>query len=668
MLKLLGSTPLFSLGSGDGDSDDDRLQPVEHADRSNAIVKSVRANDDRTRFTLLHTNDEHSHLIPFPVVNSHPERDGTAVGGFARLAGAVRQVREEKQASDEDVLLLSAGDLIAGPPFGWLPLDGMAPELELMQYIGYDAAVVGNHEFDYGPETLAEYYSAGGYPDAHEEMPVLGTNVDPPPGHGLDDVGLLPTTTIELQDGTSIGIFGLLGEGAIDVILETEPVSFADQHETARDTVAELRDDGADIVIALTHSGVSEDEELAQAVDGIDLIVGGHSHTVLDQPLIEGGTIIVQAGAHLEYLGRLELAYDSASGSLELLNEREGIDFLRPLDSTVPEAPDVREMVSEYESRLHGYVDETTRGEFARFDESLMRSDFSLSRGPPNTETALGNFITDAIRLETGNHIDERVDFAFYPDGLIRERLVPGEVDWADEEVLFYDLVTTSGLGYGEDGRPGYPIVSFWMTEEEILRSMEVSVLLSGLLGSSYFIQVSGGRFEYDPDRATWGTVPVVDMPLPAYRAVLEAERYVGDGVQDDEQYETLEGGDDLYRVATDYYLGSQIPIVGEIVSRLEVTPKDEDGNPIDLEDAIVQRDDGRELKVWETVARYAGSQPQDDDGVPRLSEQYHEREGRLLETSGLPLALMPIAGAAAVGAAGYGIYRWRRNRPDRKE
>lgn len=642
MLTLLGTSPLGSLAADNSDED-----------------------GGRTRFTVLHTNDEHSHLIPFPVVNDHPERGGTARGGFARLAGAVRQVRNEKQAAGDDVVLLSAGDLISGPPFGWLPLEGVAAELELMQYVGYDAAVVGNHEFDYGPGALAEYYAAGGYPDAHERMPVLGTNITPPSGHGLDDIGLLPTTTMELRDGTTVGVFGLLGESAIDVILKTDPIAFADQHETARETVTELQAGGADIVVALTHAGVEEDRELAQAIDGIDLIVGGHSHTALTQPLNEDGTIIAQAGAHLEYLGQLELAYDRASDSIELLNDRDGTAFLRPLDATVPEAPDVREMVAEYESRLHSHVEATTHGEFSRFDEFLMRSDVSLSRGPPRTETALGNFITDAIRLETGRHLGERVDFAFYPDGLIREQLAPGAVEWADGEVLFYDLVTTSGIGVGNDGRPGYPVVSFWVTEDEIRRAMEVSILLSGVMGPAYFMQVSGGRFEYDPDRATWGTVPVVDTPLPAYRALLGAERYVGDGIQDDAQYEPLDGGDRLYRVATDYYLGSQIPVVGEIVSRLEVTPKNETGDPIALADAIVERADGRELKVWETVARYAENQPQDADGTPRLAQQYHDRDGRLLETSGRPLALKPLAGAAAVGAAGYGVHRWRQGRSD---
>lgn len=660
MLTLLGSSALYSFSSGA--SGDEQAQYTGRAGQSAANVGAVReaASGGRTRFTLLHTNDEHSHLIPFPIVNDH-EQEGTAQGGFARLAGAVSQVREEKEDSDQDVLLFSAGDHLSGPPFGWLPLSGVAPEMELMQHIGYDGVVVGNHEFDYGAEFLGEYYISGGYPNAHEQLPVLGTNINPPSRHELDDAELRDTTTIELRDGTSIGLFGLLGEGAIEVTMDTkiDSLEFSDQHETARETAADLRDEGADIVMALTHAGVKEDWELARAVDDIDLIVGGHSHTTLNQPILENDTHIVQAGNHLSHLGQLELAYDTASGTLELLNEDEGVDYLHPLDASVPSDPNVREMVSEYESQLHDYVEEVSGGEYTRFDETLMRSDVTLSRGKPRMEMPLGNFITDAMRLETGDFLDERVDFAFLPDGIIREQLFTGEGEWAKDEVLFYDLVTTSGIGEGRDDRPGYPVVSFWATEDEILRAMESSILLTEVMGALAFIQVSGGRFEFDPSRATWGQVPVVDLPLPAYRAILDAERYVGDGVQDDESYESLDGGDTLYRVATDYYLGSLIPEIGEIVPRLDVTPKDESGNEIDLEEAIVKRDDDTELKVWETIASYAEKQPEDEDGTPRLPERYHEPEGRLVEGSGLPLALNPAAGAVAAGTVGYGIHQW---------
>lgn len=658
VLTLLGSSALSGLGASN--TEGKRRSMPSDVGAGVRLGSGRLSGDGAVEFTILHTNDEHSHLVPFPAVDYHPERGDLARGGFARLAERVREIRAEKRRHGEDVFLLSAGDLISGPPFGWLPLDGIAPELRLMQHLGYDAVAVGNHEFDYGPETLARYYEAGGYPEAHESMPLLGSNVDPPDGHELDTIDLHETTTLELRDGTTLGVFSLLGEDAIRVAPLTEPVEFSNQQETARRAVRHLRDAGADIVVALTHSGVEEDLALAD-VDGIDLVVGGHSHTALHRPLVEGDTIIVQAGHHLQYLGKLELAFDPETGALGVRNDPGETDVLLPLDSSVPEAADVREMVGAYEDALHTYVEELTGGEVTRFDDVVARSEFSLPREPSFEETPLGNFITDALRLETAAVLEDRVDFAFQADGLIRERLRPGRAAWADGEVVFYDLVTTSGLGTGHDGRPGYPVVSFWVTEDEVLRSLEISVLLSELLGSSYFLQLSGGRMEFDPNRAVWGKIPVVDTPLPAYRAITGAERYIGEGIQNDDRFEPLEGGDRLYRIATDYYVGMQIPSVGELVPRLEVEPKDRNGKPMSLEDAIVRREDGRELKVWETLVRYARNQPLDDDGTPRLSAYYRQTDDRLTKITGRPLFLKPMVGAAvAAGAIGYGIRRWR--------
>lgn len=636
----------------------------DHVGRHRSAARSD--DDDLTRFTLLHTNDEHSHLVPFPRSHHDPEAGGPALGGFARLAGTVREIRREREAAGEDVLLLSAGDIFAGPPFGWLPMAGLAPELRLLQDLGYDAVVVGNHEFDYGPETLAQYCAVGGYPEAHATTPLLGANVHPPADHDLHDVGLHESVTLELRDDTQVGVGGLIGEDAVRVAPKTDPVEFSDPVETARRLVDDLRADGADVVVLLTHAGVDEDRPLAREVDGVDLIVGGHSHTSLHRPLVEGDTHVVQAGANLRYLGVLELGYRPATGEVTLLSDPDETDLLVPLDEHAPVAAETRETVDAYAEELDAYLAEVTGGAFTRADAPVMRSDVAVSREPPQQETPLGNFVTDAIRLETAAVLGERVDVAFQADGLIRADLTPGTVAWSEGQVVLYDLLTTSAIGVGRDDRPGYPVVSFWVTEEEVIRSLELSVLLSELLGEAYFLQVSGARVEYDPDRALWGTVPFVDTPLPAYRATLSAERYTGDGVQDaneeDDPYEPIGDGDRLVRVATDYHVGLQIPSVGEIVPRLAVQPKDRHGEPIDLDDAIVHLDDGTELKVWDAVVRHATNQPTDADGTPRLASTYHGPDGRLREADGRPLVLKPLAGAAAVaGAIGYGVHRWRR-------
>ncbi|MCL0072905.1 hypothetical protein M1N91_01610 [Dehalococcoidia bacterium] len=137
---------------------------------------------------------------------------------------------------------------------------------------------------------------------------------DPPPTTPLAAVGIQKTFILELENGLRLGFFGLLGEAAERVALQTDPIDIADPIEAAVSAVQTLKDNGAEIIIGITHSGVEEDRSLAAEVEGIGIIVGGHSHTALHEPLMVNDTIIVQAGALLRYLGVLELAYNPTTG------------------------------------------------------------------------------------------------------------------------------------------------------------------------------------------------------------------------------------------------------------------------------------------------------------------------------------------------------------------
>ena len=123
---------------------------------------SPAAQSGELFFTILHTNDEHSALSPSPLVDYSPEENNPTLGGYARLAQAVKDIRAAKGAANEPVLLLSAGDYLGGSPYSWLGLNGEAPDLTIMNKIGYDAVNIGNHEYDYGPELLAQYLQAAG--------------------------------------------------------------------------------------------------------------------------------------------------------------------------------------------------------------------------------------------------------------------------------------------------------------------------------------------------------------------------------------------------------------------------------------------------------------------------------------------------------------------------
>ena len=588
------------------------------------------------RFTVLNTTDEHSTLLPVPMADYHPDKPDPSIGGYARLSTLVRQIREEK--GDEPVLLFSSGDILGGTPFAWLTPEGFSAEIELMKKIGYDAMTIGNHEFDYDPEMLAEYFLRAGYPEYNDRLALIASNLVIPEGHKLHEPGIMDHRMYNLPNGITIGVFGLLGKEAYSVASFAEPVTVDDQHSTAVRQVGLLRDAGADIVIALTHSGIDEDRDLAAAVGGIDIILGGHDHYLTEVPEIVSNTIIYHSGHYLKYLGRLEFEWNSETGGLSTVNERLNSPYLISLDSTIDEDPLVLEKINEYLDYLNEFVSTHTDGMFTNVSAPLLFSEFAMTRPFPFVETTVGNYVTDAMRLIGEQITGERVDLAFQGNGIIRADIIPGTMEGSRGQVSFFDLVTVSGLGSGPDGRAGYPMVSLYLTEREILNVLEISSLLSQLMGDIYFLQVSGLRYSYDPGRAIWLTIPFLGTPVPAYRSVLKAELYTGGGIQDDTSYALIDGkGERLYHVVTDYYLTSFLPMVGDILPRLKLVLKDRYGNPVDPEQTIISNN-GREYKVWEAVAQYASLMEKNENNIPVMPQYYMHTRGRIVSDEGIPL------------------------------
>ena len=624
-------------------------------------LESSPAETDELYFCILHTNDMHSELIPHsPAVDYHPEIEDPTVGGIARLATAVEQIREAKMRKDEPVLLLDAGDFLGGSAFAWLALRGYAAELTIMQAMGYDAVAIGNHEYDYGPDVLAQYLLEAGYPEAHQETLVLASNTAPPPDHPLADRGLFREAGMfELENGLKIGVVALIGEDAVQVIGEPGDVEFLDQHGVARWMVDELKGQGADVIVAITHSGVEEDRELARQVSGIDVIVGGHCHTALHEPVLAGDTIIVQAGSLGMYLGQLELAYDSNSGRVRVRNKKNGHPFLIPIDSSFACHPEIDALVREYTLTLNAHISEMTGGKFDTIMSTVASSDFVVSDRPPMSETPLGNFVADAMRMVAQEVMGKRVDVAGEASGSIRKSIFPGTMPHSVGNISFYEIVEAAGVGHGLDGYPGCPIVSIYLTGEEVRRLLEVAVLLQESMGDSSFLQFSGLRYSYNPANAVLLTVPFINLPIPTTRAVTGAELYTGHGIQppNSEGYIPLKRGDEqLYHLVTDAYVLLFLPVVTAMLPQLEMVPKNADGEPVSLEridELIVRHADGRELKIWEAVATYATTQPPRGDGIPHIPDYYRDTAGRINKTWTFPLVgwlvLMLAAAAAAI-------------------
>ncbi|WP_456329982.1 bifunctional metallophosphatase/5'-nucleotidase [Archaeoglobus sp.] len=226
------------------------------------LVFPSSAAGNTVNFTILHTNDEHSAVIPYsPAIDFNESVKDPTIGGFARLASLVKSIKAEKS---EEVMLVSAGDFTGGSPFSWLVTEGESPEIALMQKIGYDVITIGNHEFDYGAEKLVDSLLNAGYPEANEKTVIVSTNLVAPQGHPMNEI-VKKYHIMEIEN-LKIGFIGLLGKDAKAKAYSYEPLDFEDPILTAKQAVEELKKEGVDLIIAVTHLGVSEDLELAEAV------------------------------------------------------------------------------------------------------------------------------------------------------------------------------------------------------------------------------------------------------------------------------------------------------------------------------------------------------------------------------------------------------------------
>ena len=268
------------------------------------LTMSFKENS-RKHITILHTNDVHSHIEPFgPEDPKNPN-----MGGVARRATLVHQIRNE----NPNTLLLDAGDIFQGTPF--FNFYGGELEFKLMSKLKYDAATLGNHDFDNGIDGL---YSQ--LPNA--DFDFLISNYD------FSDTVMNGHTSpykVYMKDGVKIGIFGIGIElkGLVTDKLYKE-TKYLDPIEVTQDMTRILKEElKCDLVICLSHLGYEyknedkiSDIKLARATENIDLIIGGHTHTFLERPTIEtnkaGKKVLVnQVGCYGVYLGRIDFYLDN---------------------------------------------------------------------------------------------------------------------------------------------------------------------------------------------------------------------------------------------------------------------------------------------------------------------------------------------------------------------
>lgn len=441
-----------------------------------ALIAPLGAQEDSYELTIMHTNDVHA--------EHEPGRSGD--GGAARQATVVRQIRDEVA----NHLLLDGGDRFTGTLFHiqWLGQDSA----QIMNMIGYDAMTLGNHEFDNSDDVLAAFVDA-------LEFPVVTANVD------FSESPLLagkihPWISLEVG-GSDVGIIGLVTpESEILSSPGPELVFKYDLTAVTQNAVDALAAEGVNKIILLTHIGYEADTEVAQAVSGVDVVVGGHTNTFLSNnyadaqgeypTVLESASgepvLVVQASTKTRYLGRLDVEFDGSG----VLTDWDGDAIL--LSRYITPATDVSDLIAGLAEPIAALQQQVV-GEAA----TVLEGNRSVCR---IEECNLGNMIADAIREETGAQI------VYMNGGGIRSSIDDGEITMG--EILnvqpFGNVTSTFSLG-------GADVIA--MLENSVSRiqlNEQGQVQRAG--GSGRFLQLSGARISVDPTQEAGSRIVSVEV------------------------------------------------------------------------------------------------------------------------------------------------------------
>jgi 2',3'-cyclic-nucleotide 2'-phosphodiesterase (5'-nucleotidase family) len=407
--------------------------------------------------TIMHTNDTHAHLDT-----------------VAKRVSAIKQVRAESA----NTLLLDAGDVFSGTLY-FNEYEGLA-DLEFMNLVGYDAMTFGNHEFDKGTATLANFVK-----DA--QFPFVSANVDFKKDKNIrkysknkftskPEDGEIYKGIVKEINGEKVGIFGLTTAETVDISSPGDDVEFTDYIEEAKAAVKAFEKRGINKIIALTHIGLNDgggdnDLTLAEAVDGIDVIVGGHTHVKLSEPVfVEAGkepTVIVQANEYGKFLGTLDVKFNKNGKVIEYAGE------LLDINSYSEDQEAAHILNTKYKPA----VDEMKNTVIGTTSVDLVGGNPAARTG----ETNLGNLITDGM-LAKAKTINPNTVIAVQNGGGIRTSVNAGDITMAKVlEVMPF----------------GNSLAIMQLTGAEIKEALEHSVK-DAPKASGGFLQVSGLKFTYD--------------------------------------------------------------------------------------------------------------------------------------------------------------------------
>ena len=362
---------------------------------------------DTVKLTLLHSNDLHGDFLP-------AEKNGVLTGGMARLAGYVRHARQQEQ----NLLYAVAGDMFHGSIID-SEYRGFST-IEMMNLLAPDVVTVGNHEVDYGMAHLL-------FLEKCAEFPIISANMR----IAVNNKRMFRPCLRKSVGGANILFIGALTQDVLGVARHERivggTIDITDAAEEIALVCSSYRTADIDLTVVLSHLGLEQDRRLAEMLPahcGVDIIIGGHSHTFMDAPELVNGVLIAQAGCGTDVLGRFDLEIDKSQNRLA----RWSWQCIPMTAQTAPLCPAMEELVSHYHAQ--------TAGKYADIVTHLART---LTHPSREQETELGNLYADMLRNSAG------LDFMFFGSGAVRRSELGPIITYQDllETTPFDDALWT---------------------------------------------------------------------------------------------------------------------------------------------------------------------------------------------------------------------------------
>lgn len=451
------------------------------------------------KLTILHTNDFHARFEPISKYDgpcsAEDNSAGECFGGSGRLVTAINEAR----GRTDNALLVDGGDQFQGTLFYTHYKGALAAEM--MNKMGYDAMTVGNHEFDDGPEVLK------GFVDA-VEFPILMSNADVS-GEPLLADAIRKSTVIE-KNGEKIGLIGLTPQDTHELASPGDNIIFTDPVEAVQAEVDRLTEEGVNKIVVLSHSGFGVDQRVARETTGVDVIVGGHSNTLLSNtheraegpyPTMEGETAIVQAYAYGKFLGELNVTFDDEGRVIEAVGDPVLLDAAVTEDTpTVDRIGEAAKPLEEIRNRVVAQAEEAIEG-----GRDICRAG----------ECAMGNLVADAMLARVA---DQGIDVAIANSGGLRASIDAGDVTMGEVLTVLPFQNTLS---------------TFQVSGAQVIEALEngVSQIEEG---AGRFPQVAGMTFTFDasqPAGSRVSDVMIAGQPLePEKTYGVVSNNYVRNG------------------------------------------------------------------------------------------------------------------------------------------